>query len=113
MSIQGFIFSMFWCSSEPCAVSSEGVLFEKLLQHHAQVPKDSRERTTITTSIFFRSTEQFKNKQENPQQKRQLQFSLEHPPVMDYSHHSPFLSAKMVESDSEVAGKAEMIAGFH
>lgn len=32
---------------------------------------------------------------------------------MDYSCHSPFLPAKTAESDSEVAGKAEMIVEFH
>lgn len=79
--------------------------------------KDSRERTTVTTSVFFRSTEQFKNKQKKPPQQQNghsyTQFSLKHTPVMDYSCHSPFLPAKTVESDSEVAGKAEMIVGFH
>lgn len=41
------------------------------------------------------------------------EFSREHQPVMDCLCHSPFLPARMAESGSEVAGKAEMIAGFH
>lgn len=45
--------------------------------------------------------------------KGSTQFSWEHQPVMDCSCHSPFLPARMAESGSEVAGKAEMIAGFH
>lgn len=41
------------------------------------------------------------------------EFSREHQPVMDCLCHSPFLPARVAESGSEVAGKAEMIAGFH